>query len=76
MIFLAIALYVAVSLFNVSALLADVQSIGSLEHNQRTYRGELAYCVFLGFIPVLGFILGVFGTGFYEHGFQLRRRTK
>ncbi len=76
MTFLAIALYIAVSLLNVSALLASIQSIGTLEHNQQTYRDELAFCIFIGFIPVAGFILGLFGTGFYEHGFQLRRRTK
>ena len=56
------------------ALLADMQSIGSRRFADNNYRSELGVCMFFALLPPIWFV-APFASGFYEHGYQIGRRT-
>lgn len=71
-----------IALFSVScwtmtwpALLADIQSIGSVSFANEHYREDLGFCLLFGMLPPT-WVAAPFTTGFYQRGFQVGRRTQ
>lgn len=78
MMILYFLLYVGLVLVNSGFLMAMfVNGLGEdnsfdYEYNQERYRSNLGFCTFVSLIPIV-WILTPFLTGFYEHGWMIRR---
>lgn len=69
---LIIVFYVAMWFATWPALLADLQAKNFADE---TYRADLAFAIGLSLLPPT-WLIAPFVTGFYEHGFQIRRRVR
>ena len=72
---LGLVTYAAMITLTLGAKLAHFQAMLKEfpEEQQKRYRSDMAFCLFLSLIPIV-WVLAPFFTGFYEDGLQYRRR--
>ena len=67
-------IYLAFALMTAGTFVADLQSIGSKQLADKHYRQNLAICIGIGLLPVIPWFVAPFLSGFWEHGWTLKRR--
>jgi hypothetical protein len=70
-----VPVYIALWLWTWGALMADIQHLSDVNWANREYRSDLGFSCAIALLPPF-WLLSPFMTGFYEHGWQLSRRTE